>query len=81
MPNRATTAFLPETVPTVSLMGLRLACIDWRGLVDHIFASLGAGCGGWLITANLDFLRRYDHESSSLPFRLHVRPFGRIRRP
>jgi len=59
MSNRATTAFPPETMPTVSLMGLRLACIDWRGLVDHIFASLGAGCGGWLITANLDFLRRY----------------------
>ena len=59
MSNRATTAFLPETVPTVSLMGLRLACVDWRGLVDHVFASLGAGCGGWLITANLDFLRRY----------------------
>ena len=43
----------------ISLMGLRLACIDCRGLVDHIFASLGTGRGGWLITANLDFLRRY----------------------
>jgi UDP-N-acetyl-D-mannosaminuronic acid transferase (WecB/TagA/CpsF family) len=58
MSSRATTAFLPETMPTVSLMGLRLASVDWRGLVDHIFAALGTGRGGWLITANLDFLRR-----------------------
>ena len=43
----------------ISLMGLRLACVDRHGLVDHIFASLGTGRGGWLVTANLDFLRRY----------------------
>jgi len=54
-----TIASLPETMPMISLMGLRLACIDSHGLVDHIFASLGTGGGGWLITANLDFLRRY----------------------
>jgi len=40
-------------------MGLRLARTSWRNLVDHIFASLQAGRGGWLVTANLDFLRRY----------------------
>ena len=54
MPNCAT-----DTLPNVSLMGLRLACLDWQRLVDHIFASLEVGRGGWLITANLDFLRRY----------------------
>jgi N-acetylglucosaminyldiphosphoundecaprenol N-acetyl-beta-D-mannosaminyltransferase len=68
MSNRATTISLPETMPIISLMGLRLACIDRHDLVDHIFASLGKGCGGWLITANLDFLRRYvcDPEARSL---------------
>jgi len=40
-------------------MGLRLARVDWHELVDHVFASLQVGRGGWLITANLDFLRRY----------------------
>jgi N-acetylglucosaminyldiphosphoundecaprenol N-acetyl-beta-D-mannosaminyltransferase len=59
MSSCATTPPLPETMPMVSLMGLRLARIDCRGLVDHIFASLRTGRGGWLITANLDFLRRY----------------------
>jgi N-acetylglucosaminyldiphosphoundecaprenol N-acetyl-beta-D-mannosaminyltransferase len=53
---------------TVSLMGLRLACVDWRGLVDHIFGALEANHGGWVITANLDFLRRHvrDPEARSL---------------
>ncbi|MGD9578906.1 MAG: hypothetical protein AB7Y74_11690 [Syntrophorhabdus sp.] len=29
----------------------------------------------------VDFLRRHDHESLSLPVRLHVRPFGWVRHP
>ncbi len=59
MSELATTAPVTDPIPMASLMGLRLACIDCRSLVDHIFASLGKGRGGWLITANLDFLRRY----------------------
>jgi N-acetylglucosaminyldiphosphoundecaprenol N-acetyl-beta-D-mannosaminyltransferase len=47
------------TLPTVSLMGLRLARIDRHGLLDHMFAALKSRIGGWLVTANLDFLRRY----------------------
>jgi N-acetylglucosaminyldiphosphoundecaprenol N-acetyl-beta-D-mannosaminyltransferase len=43
-------------------MGLRLARIDCRGLLDHLFSSLRGGQGGWLVTANLDFLRRYVHD-------------------
>lgn len=48
----------------VSLMGMRLARLDRQGLLDHIFASLDRGKGGWLVTANLDFLRRYARDSS-----------------
>lgn len=57
-----------EAIPTVSLLGLRLACVDWRALVQHIFDCLHEGRGGWLVTANLDFLRRYarDPESRAL---------------
>jgi N-acetylglucosaminyldiphosphoundecaprenol N-acetyl-beta-D-mannosaminyltransferase len=40
-------------------MGLRLACLDRYGLLDHMFSSLERGQGGWIVTANLDFLRRY----------------------
>jgi N-acetylglucosaminyldiphosphoundecaprenol N-acetyl-beta-D-mannosaminyltransferase len=50
--------------PTVSLMGLRLARLDRYALLDRLFASLQAGRGGWLVTANMDFLRRYVREST-----------------
>jgi N-acetylglucosaminyldiphosphoundecaprenol N-acetyl-beta-D-mannosaminyltransferase len=49
----------PSAIPSVSLMGLRLASIDPHALLDHLFASLAAGRGGWLVTANMDFVRRY----------------------
>ena len=49
-------------------MGLRLANIDRHGLLDHLFTSLAAGHGGWLVTANMDFVRRYagDPEARAL---------------
>ncbi len=31
-------------------------------LLDALFAALAAGRGGWLVTANLDFLRRADRD-------------------
>jgi len=45
--------------PTCDVDGLPLAVVDSARLVDHMFASLGRGRGGWLVTANLDFLCRY----------------------
>jgi len=41
-----------------SLMGMPVDCVDQQSLLDHIFASLTRGEGGWVLTANLDFLRR-----------------------
>jgi len=43
----------------VELCGMPLASIDSHQLIDHLFESLAAGRGGWLVTANLDFLRRH----------------------
>lgn len=43
----------------VDLLGMQLACCSERELLDALFAALRAQRGGWLITANLDFLRRY----------------------
>ena len=43
----------------VDLCGMPLASIDTQQLLDHLFECLARGQGGWLITANLDFLRRY----------------------
>jgi N-acetylglucosaminyldiphosphoundecaprenol N-acetyl-beta-D-mannosaminyltransferase len=47
---------------SVELLGMPLACVDEDGLLDHLFGALREGRGGWLITANLDFLRRYTKE-------------------
>jgi N-acetylglucosaminyldiphosphoundecaprenol N-acetyl-beta-D-mannosaminyltransferase len=51
----------PSNTPfaTCDLLGMPLACTDKAGLLDHLFATLSRGTGGWLVTANLDFLRRH----------------------
>lgn len=43
----------------VELCGMPLASIDSHQLLDYLFESLAGGQGGWLVTANLDFLRRH----------------------
>ena len=49
-------------LPTVDLLGMRIACVDEDTVLNHMFTELAAGRGGWLVTANLDFLRRYAKE-------------------
>jgi N-acetylglucosaminyldiphosphoundecaprenol N-acetyl-beta-D-mannosaminyltransferase len=51
--------------PECRLFGMRLARTSAADLVDHIFAELDRGRGGWLVTANLDFLRRYHHDAAA----------------
>lgn len=48
----------------IDLLGMPLANVGEDGLLDHMFAELRARRGGWLITANLDFLRRFAKESA-----------------
>jgi len=43
----------------VELCGMSLATVDSGQVIDHVFESLARGQGGWLVTANLDFLRRH----------------------
>lgn len=50
-------------LPVVELHGMALAACTETELLDAVFAALDQGHGGWLITANLDFLRRYDHDA------------------
>ena len=50
---------------TVRLMGMDLAKVETRQVLDHVFASLGRGEGGWLVTANLDFLRRHEDDPAA----------------
>jgi len=44
---------------------MRLAAVNASALLDHMFGSLARGQGGWLVTANLDFLRRHAHDPVS----------------
>src|ERR1700754_404581 len=50
---------MAPTLPTVDLLGMPLACVSEDGVLDHMFREIAARRGGWLITANLDFLRRF----------------------
>jgi N-acetylglucosaminyldiphosphoundecaprenol N-acetyl-beta-D-mannosaminyltransferase len=45
--------------PICDLLGMPIARTDKEGVLDHLFISVGQGRGGWLVTANLDFLRRH----------------------
>lgn len=51
-------------VNEVGLLGMRVASLTSSELIDHVLGSLAAGHGGWIITANLDFLRRYHRDRS-----------------
>lgn len=44
---------------SVDLLGMRFAALTADELLDRIFEQLEAAEGGWIVTANLDFLRRY----------------------
>ena len=47
------------------LLGMKLAVVDSPSLVRHVFAELADGRGGWVVTANLDILRRYVLDSDA----------------
>jgi len=44
---------------------MRLAAVSANELLDHMFGTLARGQGGWVVTANLDFLRRHAHDPAS----------------
>ena len=49
--------------PKVDLAGLELARVTRQQVVDHLFGALAEGLGGWVITPNVDYLRRYVADS------------------
>ena len=49
-------------VETIELGGVRLARLTRDQVVDHVFAALSRGEGGWVITPNADHLRRLRQE-------------------
>jgi N-acetylglucosaminyldiphosphoundecaprenol N-acetyl-beta-D-mannosaminyltransferase len=54
---------MTHALPNVELLGLPLACATENQVLDHMFASLAQGRGGWLVTANLDHLHRYARDA------------------
>lgn len=54
-----------EPFATIELCGMPLAQTRSAQLIDHVFHSLAEGRGGWLVTANLDFMRRFVRDPRS----------------
>jgi N-acetylglucosaminyldiphosphoundecaprenol N-acetyl-beta-D-mannosaminyltransferase len=44
---------------TCNLLGMAVARATAAEVLDHMFGDLERGHGGWIVTANLDFLRRH----------------------
>jgi N-acetylglucosaminyldiphosphoundecaprenol N-acetyl-beta-D-mannosaminyltransferase len=47
----------------ITLRGIRVDALTERGCVDHLMRELKAGRGGWVITPNLDHMRRADMDA------------------
>lgn len=54
----------PPAPPTVDLCGVPIHAMTLEGAAEHIMASLRAGRGGWVVTPNLDILRRLLRDAS-----------------
>ncbi|MDP6057620.1 MAG: WecB/TagA/CpsF family glycosyltransferase, partial [Pirellulaceae bacterium] len=55
---RKTTAQSCAALPTVDVHGVAISAISESQCVAHILRQMDAGHGGWVVTANLDHLRR-----------------------
>lgn len=49
----------------VTLMGFAIDAVTQAQALDHIVASRRAGLGGWVVTPNLEILRRIVHEPAT----------------
>jgi N-acetylglucosaminyldiphosphoundecaprenol N-acetyl-beta-D-mannosaminyltransferase len=52
-------------VPQIELLGMPLARLTPSEVLDHVFAALSQGQGGWIITANLDYLQRHVSDAAA----------------
>jgi N-acetylglucosaminyldiphosphoundecaprenol N-acetyl-beta-D-mannosaminyltransferase len=53
-----------RVIPRLSLLGVGIDCVDQRGTIDWIARRVKAGDGGFVVTVNLDHLRRCVKDSS-----------------
>ncbi len=59
---RAPESIVDAQLSSVELLGMRLAACSEPELLDMLFGALARRRGGWLVTANLDFLRRFHQD-------------------
>ncbi|MEX2545789.1 MAG: WecB/TagA/CpsF family glycosyltransferase, partial [Phycisphaeraceae bacterium] len=65
-PTPTTTSAAPvatTALPTVTLAGVPLHAVTEQQAIGHILAGLDAGTGGWVVTPNLDHLRRLTRDA------------------
>ncbi len=48
----------PNGMSSIRLHGLRIDAVTEQQCIEHIVSQANAGCGGWVVTPNLDILRR-----------------------
>lgn len=58
------TTLSSPSLPIVNILGMRFTRWNRLQVVNHIFACLDRGQGGWLLTANLDHLQAYTTHAS-----------------
>ena len=51
-----------KALPTIDLAGLRLHALTETACVEHILSELREHRGGWVVTPNLDHLRRFQSD-------------------
>ncbi|HTF90332.1 MAG TPA: WecB/TagA/CpsF family glycosyltransferase [Planctomycetota bacterium] len=62
MSDPAAPAARAGAVPTIQLLGIEVHAISEAGCVERIVEDVAAGRGGWVVTPNLDHLRRMVRE-------------------
>ncbi|MGA2441341.1 MAG: WecB/TagA/CpsF family glycosyltransferase [Tepidisphaeraceae bacterium] len=61
---RPAPAAAARRLPSIRLRGMRIHCIDEHTCIEHILSQLAAGKGGFVVTPNLDHLRRSQQDVS-----------------
>lgn len=54
----------PADAPVIRLLGMPIHPITLTQCVVHILGSLARGCGGWVVTPNIDILRRWHRDEA-----------------
>lgn len=57
------TTAAPASLPCIELGGMRLHALTEAQCIEQILGALREGRGGWVVTPNLDHLRRFQHDT------------------